>query len=283
MEGNAFQHASAPGEPTLSTPRMSEETYGHLSTIYQKRLMNAFPGSPASTLVEAPEKETYGDMDFVVGRDEPIDWHWQDVADSIGARGFIRLSRHKCTLAVPADGSKYVSKAVQYMPVHDNQSNSAVEKPSYEPAALIPKKRQASSTPVEEDSDPDNADSPLSAAAEYAHIDFEVVPQELYGWYVFYASYGDMAGLLGHIVRPLGFTITDEGLYLRHKSLDDSKSLTYVNVPDKEAMLHLSHEPDKIMQFLGLSVERYWAGFKTIEELYTWLGECRLLSREAMM
>ncbi|KAH9845626.1 hypothetical protein Tdes44962_MAKER06461 [Teratosphaeria destructans] len=282
MGGNAFQHAYAPGEPTLCTPRMSPETYGRLSTIYQKRLMDAFSGSQVTTLVEAPEKETYGDMDFVVARNAPVDWDWQDVADDIGARGFIRLSRYKCTLAVPADGSKYVSKAVQYMPMQDVHTNAAVGKP-YPPAALIPQKRQASSIPTEEGSDPDKADSLLSEAAEYAHIDIEVVSQELYGWYMFYASYGDMAGLIGHTVRQLGFTITDKGFYVRHKSLDDSKHLTYVNIPDKEGMLHLSHDPDRVMQFLGLSVERYSASFKTIEELFTWLGECRLLSREAMI
>ena len=36
------------------------------------------------------------------------------------------------------------------------------------------------------------------------------------------------------------------------------------------------------MRFLGLSVQKYEADFQTLAELYEWLGECRLLSAEAI-
>jgi hypothetical protein len=49
---------------------------------------------------------------------------------------------------------------------------------------------------------------------EYAQIDIEKVKPELLEWHTFYSSYGDMLGLLGHIVTHLGFTVNDRGFWL---------------------------------------------------------------------
>lgn len=116
----------------------------------------------------------------------------------------------------------------------------------------------------------------------YAQIDFDVVPIYLYRWHTFYASYGDMASLLGHIVHRLGFTVSNKGLWLRMVELDTSKYVPYQNISDKEGMLQLSHDPVEVMEFLGLDVEHYRRGFRTLEELYAWLGKCRMLHAEAI-
>lgn len=66
MGGLAFARAAAEGQPTLSTPRMLPETYWSFKADYLKRLQEYFPaGTRVATLTEAPEKEDYGDIDFI--------------------------------------------------------------------------------------------------------------------------------------------------------------------------------------------------------------------------
>lgn len=244
MGGSAFTQASAKGEPTISTPRMSQEVYQELRMIYMERLRSYFPESQVASLVDAPEKSDYGDMDFVVARDDLLDF--VDLANRVGARALICHHARMCTLAVSRDGSPSSKPAVQYKQVNG---------------------RHPSTTVTEE---------------QYAQIDVEVIPIHLFEWHAFYASYGDMAGLLGHMLHNLGFTVSDKGLWLRMKELDDAKKLPYTNTADRDGTVFLSHEPSAVMRFLGLSVERYEAGFKTLDELYSWLGECRLLLWDAV-
>lgn len=79
--------------------------------------------------------------------------------------------------------------------------------------------------------------------------------------------YGDLNGLLGHIVTHLGFTITDRGLWLRMKELDAAKSIERANVADDLGKMFLSSDPGAVMRFLGLSEELWQAGFATLDEL----------------
>ena len=66
------------------------------------------------------------------------------------------------------------------------------------------------------------------------------------------------------------------------KELDFSKTVKYVNIADREGLVFLSSDPRHVMEFLGLSVESFDAGFNTLDELYEWLGTCRLLSTETI-
>ena len=117
---------------------------------------------------------------------------------------------------------------------------------------------------------------------DYAQIDVEVIEPDMLEWHTLYSSYGDLAGLLGHIVHNLGFTVSDRGLWLRLPELDKSKAVSYVNIADKDGRILLSSDPDLIMRFLGLSVQGYHDGFQTVDELYEWLGKCRLISNYAI-
>lgn len=76
--------------------------------------------------------------------------------------------------------------------------------------------------------------------------------------------------------------MTDRGLWLRLKELDLSKTVNYVNIADRDGMIFLSSDPKKVIQFLGCSVQEYEAGFSTLDDLYKWLGACRLLSADAL-
>ncbi|KAK4544283.1 hypothetical protein LTR36_004493 [Oleoguttula mirabilis] len=252
MGGGAFSQASAEGQPTLSTPRMSPDVYFKLKETYTARLRSYLPpNTHLASLTEAPEKTDYGDMDFMIAHDDRI--NFTDLANHLGAVAILCPDPQTCTLAVPKDGSRSANPAVVYKQVH----------------VTGPRKLKVSAEVSEE---------------EYAQMDIETVPTQLFEWHTFYASYGDMGGLLGYIVHNLGFTVSDRGLWLRMEELDDAKRLPYpVNVADQDGRILLSHDPAQVMQFLGLRPEVYYeAGFQTLEGLYAWLGECRLLSWDAI-
>lgn len=252
MGGGAFKHASCPGEPTLTTPRLKPEQYAKLKDIYLKKLRDYFPSATIACLTEAPEKEDYGDMDILVAMDQRA--NCKAMATFLGAAGIICHSggqTQKCTLGVPIDGSPHTRPVVVYKHIDDKPGQRV----------------QMSAT---------------TSVDEYAQIDVAIIRPDVLEWYSFYSSYGDMAGLLGHIVHNLGFTVTDIGLWLRLEELDVSKKLAYVNIADRDGKLFLSSAPAVVMEFLGLSVEGYNGGFTTLDALYEWLGECRLLSPDAI-
>lgn len=253
MGGGAFAQASAPGEPTLRTPRMSPEIYRHLKTTYLTKLQEYFPTAKVTCLIEAPEKTDYGDIDFLVAVQQEVDQ--VDLARYLGAAGFISRSKgihQSLTVAVPRDGLPSATPLVIY---HHLDSNA------------LGASRKAAETMSEE---------------EYAQIDVNIIEPELLEWHLFYSSYSDMCGLLGHIVTNLGFTVSDSGLWLRLKELDDSKGVLNSGVADEEGKLFLTRDPTLIMEFLNLSVDEFQAGFNTLEGLYSWLFKCRLLSAEAL-
>ncbi|KAK3707659.1 hypothetical protein LTR37_012007 [Vermiconidia calcicola] len=238
MGGGAFMQASAQGEPTLNTPRMSPGEYRTLKQHYLTKLQQYFPTGKVVCLTEAPEKTDYGDIDIFVAVDKRV--NFIDVANYLGATGVIYHSSkkaQKCTMAVPKDLVPSSRPVVEYK--HIDMNND--------------RKPEVSSAPVSRE--------------EYAQIDVEIVHPELLEWYTFYSSYGDLVGLLGRIVKNLWFTTSDRGFWLRMKELDYSKTVD---------------DPKQVMSFLGLSVEKYDAGFRTLDEMYAWIGACRLLSVEAI-
>jgi hypothetical protein len=248
MGGNAFAHAVSAAPSTLYIPRMTPAKYRELKQLYETKLRQLLPQRKVNILKEAPEKGSYGDMDFLVeSSDEPIDW--QSLARRLGAAGLIIHSSGKvqnCSLAVPMDGS--VSPTFNIFTHKHN------------PADLLKN----------------------VTSAEYAQIDLEVVPRELFEWHSFYASYGDMSGLLGHMVHNVGFTICDKGLMLRLAALDAAKDMGVTNVPDKAGRIFLSNDPQQVLSFLGLSFDEYQQGFTTVDEFYRWLAHCTLLSKDSV-
>ena len=255
MGGNAFALASAEGHPRLETPRMTPKVYYRLKVIYTNRLRSCFPDcTNIATLTEAPEKSDYGDVDFIIScpkesASPPPDW--SALANGIGAAGFIWHGPKTASFAVPQDGSMHPERAMWYHLQSDN-----------------PQDVHRSDQPSEE---------------MYAQIDLELVNDELFDWHTFYASYGDMSSLLGHIVRNLGFTCSDRGLWLRLQELDDCKRQPIpLNIADKDGTIFLSHDKTHVMHFLNLDAEMYDKGFATRQELFEWLGKCKLIEWEAI-
>ena len=234
---------------------MDPQQYGRLKDKYLDKIRAYFPDSTVRCLVEAPEKSDHGDIDIFVTLSAEQKVDFEDLGNKIGAAGVILHSSgtvRKCTLGVAADGTSSESSVIVYQ--HNHGHGEGVRSESA--AALTTK--------------------------QYAQIDIEIVAPHLAAWFSFYSSSGDMLGLIGRIVRNLGFIVTDRGLWLRMPELDASKTMTHVNVADRDGIIFLSNDPHRVMLFLGLSVDRYEAGFETLEELYTWLGACRMLSAEVI-
>ncbi|KAK1080517.1 hypothetical protein LTR33_005477 [Friedmanniomyces endolithicus] len=242
MGGSAFAAASAHGEPTLNTPRLTQEDYTRLKAILKTSLQAFFgPNTKLDTLSEAPEKDSFGDIDFIVARDEPTDW--LALATFIGAAGLIAHHPRMRSLAIPIADTGSARPPVSHKPIP-------------------PQKLKTSPMPAK-------------TVDQYAQIDIETVPTSLYPWRTSYSSYGDLSSILGHILRPLGFKLSENGLFLRLKELEQAKSMLCHGIADHDGLLFLSCDPDKVMQFLGLSADRYEQGFATLDELYVWLGHCR--------
>lgn len=248
MGGGAFANAVASGQPTLNTPRMTPAEYTLIKETYLSRLQTYFPDCHVACLIEAPEKTSYGDMDISIGCDKPVDF--VHMASFVGAQGVIP-NPQRCTLAVPKASQAQSHSAVAYQHV---DLNRGMKVPS------------------------DNR----VTTEEYAQIDIELVPKNALPWYTFYSSYGDLNAMLGRIVTPLGFTVTDRGLWLRMKELDAAKDIERAVVADEDGKMLLSDDPNKVMQFLGLSIEAYEAGFRTLDQFYEWLGACRLIQPESI-
>ncbi len=168
MGGGAFLQAYAQGEPTLHTPRMSPEDYQRLKAKYLEKLQVLFPGSKVAALTEAPEKTDYGDIDIFIATERTVDL--AELASAIGAAGVICRSGKTATLGVHKDGTEKEGPAVVYKVKNGQISSSEI------------------------------------TTEEYAQIDIGILSPEMLEWHTFYSSYGDMIGLLGHIVTQLGFT-----------------------------------------------------------------------------
>lgn len=253
MGGGAFAQAIADGQPILNIPRMSLGDYERLKTVFATKLSSYFGLESVSCLKEAPEKQDYGDIDMTVATDQPIDW--SDVAMSIGAAAYLDRGsdiHQKCSFAVPITGANHASSPVKYMWLQGQNAN----------------KRRA---------------SPVYTEEKYAQLDLERIPPELKEWQTLYGSYGDMTGMIGHIITNFGFDLTDRGLRLRLKELDECRYPEWAHFKPaaEEGRIMLSSDPKRVMEFLGLPAERYDEGFDTVQAMFTWLASCNMLSEHS--
>lgn len=96
----------------------------------------------------------------------------------------------------------------------------------------------------------------------YAQIDVNLCRPGFLQWERLLDSHGDMWQIIGRFLRPLGLTATGKGLHVR---ISEIEALNRV-----ESMLYLTHDVGRTLEFLGLDVQRYQAGFTTRDDLYRW-------------
>lgn len=255
MGGNIFLTAAADGQPTLWTARLCQATYNQLKTTYLQRLSAQLPHADSIRVpLEAPDKSDHGDIDIIVAYNGNIDW--TQVAAGVGAVAWVDRgseSHPQCSLAVRLDGERSDHAPVKY--IKTNSHDRLPRKPSE-----------------------------VFNDECFAQIDLEQISPELQDWTAFYGSYGDLAGIFGMNVTNCGFDITSTGLRLRLQEFDDSTypKWSHFNPPRDDGRMILSTNPAQIMAFFGLNVQRYYAGFESAEEIFLWLGECRMLSESSL-
>ena len=101
----------------------------------------------------------------------------------------------------------------------------------------------------------------------YVQVDVHVCPPETFEWELFHQSHGDLWNLLGTTIRPVGLTANDHGLHLRIEEIEASDR--------RKSLVFLTKEPEAVVSFLGLDVERYGKPFGSVEEMYGFVKECR--------
>jgi len=255
MGGNVFLSCVAEGHPTLATPRMVPEMYHNFKHKYLQLLSTYFPNAHRiATAIEAPEKEDFGDIDIIIIDNEPVDW--ADVAVALGAVAWVNRgtdAKPSCSLAVHRDGSRSLYPPVKYVLMTAND----------------PLKRKPSKV-IDE--------------TKYAQIDLVRIPSNLKEWTILYSSYGDLAGILGMAVTNFGFDITEMGLRLRLQEWDDSRLVEWKDFNPRldDGKMMLSTDPKQILAFFGLNYERFNQGFRTTEEIFQWMSECRMISHHSL-
>ncbi|KAK6419323.1 hypothetical protein LTR95_017075 [Oleoguttula sp. CCFEE 5521] len=251
MGGGAFAQAEAPDAVLFHMPRMSPERYDGLRQACTERLNAYFaPAAYVIPLIDAPEKQDYGDIDFHLISTKHTDW--AAVASAIGATAFLdrgSTATQKCSFAMKLDGSPSSGPAIQYTLYH-------ASKPRQHPQATD------------------------FIEGIYAQIDVETVAPELEKWRSFHDAYGDLSGIIGYMTTKFGFSICDKGLRLRLQEFDDASKPEWSHFKPvvDEGRILLSSDVDRVLDFLGLSSAKYHADFVTMDEVFDWAKDCRMVS-----
>lgn len=255
MGGRVFSTVQADGHPTIETPRMSPSNYYHLKCVYGERLTTHFSPDTITSPPEAPGKQTYGDIDFNVASNDPLDW--AEVARGIGACAWYDRGGQKASFAIRLDGQRSSQIPVQYFKIADGSS-------------------------LGRETSPESSDEISNET--YAQLDLDRIDPALKEWATLYYSYGDAAAILGNAVTNLGFDLTDKGLRLRLQELDEAKQgeLEYLKPAKEDGIMMLSSDPLKVMEFFGLSTDRHSEGFTNEEELFQWLSECPATTEQCL-
>lgn len=111
----------------------------------------------------------------------------------------------------------------------------------------------------------------------YVQVDVELAPgddtpdaAELFEWTRFMKGDSDLLQIIGILHRSLGITCNDQGLHVRVEQIEPYNR--------KKALLFLTRDPDKAMDFLGLDVAKHKAGFKNETEVFDWTTGGRFFS-----
>ncbi|KAK7541525.1 hypothetical protein IWX49DRAFT_180513 [Phyllosticta citricarpa] len=112
-------------------------------------------------------------------------------------------------------------------------------------------------------------------AGAIVQLDVQLCPQGYLRWQQFQASNGDLGQIIGVIIRSMGLTATDKGLFVRIAEIESSDK--------KASMIYLTHDPDTHIEFLGLDGQKLREGFDSEEDLFHWVAGCRFLNRQSII
>ncbi|ETW81566.1 hypothetical protein HETIRDRAFT_316994 [Heterobasidion irregulare TC 32-1] len=242
MGGNALTHLL----PAASFPRLPHHIYAAIKAHLHDRLAPLY--ERVATPREAPEKLDYGDVDFIVVCPKKPDITHEDVRIALGAGASIQ--GRTSNFAVPL--SRYTDEVMG-----NTQRGGQREH------------------------------------EEYVQVDVHVcaeVPQ--FERVVFFHGYGDLGMIIGCLARSVGLHLGDHGLkvsytrrYIALQSIAGPEyALLWVQInsqdlaPTTSPAFPLSASFDRILMFLGLSLDRWSAGLSTREEAFEWVATSRFYS-----
>ncbi|EMD92423.1 hypothetical protein COCC4DRAFT_162552 [Bipolaris maydis ATCC 48331] len=95
---------------------------------------------------------------------------------------------------------------------------------------------------------------------------------ELFEWTRFVKSDSDLLQIIGVSHRPLGLVCNDQGLHVRVQEIEPYNK--------KKALLFLTRSPEEALEFYGLDVAKYQAGFTDEKDLFDWACSGRFFACE---
>ncbi|KAJ4155848.1 hypothetical protein LMH87_001074 [Akanthomyces muscarius] len=110
----------------------------------------------------------------------------------------------------------------------------------------------------------------------YIQVDVRISPSlESHRWMLFKHAHGDIWNLVGSLVRPYGLTIDDTGMFIRIPEVEA--------VYKARAKVHLTSDPDRVLDFLGLprtgDYARIWVDepFVDLDAMFEYVTHCRMM------
>ena len=105
-------------------------------------------------------------------------------------------------------------------------------------------------------------------------VDLVFTKSSLYNYSLNYYSFNDLGGLIGRLTR---------GLNLKHGSNGLSYVLYNENKTKKLGDFLLTADHDRTLEIMGLSIERFKQGFKTLEEIFEYVTSSKYFGLSAFV
>ncbi|KAI1434459.1 hypothetical protein GGR50DRAFT_695107 [Xylaria sp. CBS 124048] len=235
MGGLAF--SSGPG--AVATPRMKPEVYVAMRDRCMEKLRDLF--ELVASPLEGPAKTTFGDVDLFVALER------KDISPPSGNDSADNASRPL------KQAISDVLGAMKWKSEHVSEMTAAVPWPedfAFEDNAL-------------QDRSPVNGTRPQGVQVD-VHICETVDHLQ---WMLFKYAHGDIWNILGSVIRPIGLTIDDMGLYIRIPEIEPFNK--------KQAKILLSKDPGEVLRFLDLDNTQWEVPFESQEAIFEYATTCR--------
>lgn len=232
MGGSAF--------PKLATPRMEPDLYFATKLRISNILKQHF--AHVGTPVEAPGKEDYGDVDFVVC--EPL---LEPEAPTDEQPSKKHAPKFKTEVIAAMVGAKH------------SKRNGSFDSWSFAIPWPVAESQLSEST------------APTSSAGgrqRYIQVDVNILSKiEDFNWMQFDHAHGDLNMIITLSVRRKSLRLSEKGFFVLIPEIaQDSPKLAEVLI---------TKDPVLVLQFLGLDAARFWQPFPSWDDVMDYAAQCR--------
>jgi hypothetical protein len=225
---------------------MPLEVYSQVLSQTQEKLCKLF--AYVDSPIEAPGKESYGDVDILVFGAQGLPAVEQSEAGN--------ANRHEAALKLAA-----VLGAKDWIAVKGN--------PTMNFAVPWPSNGGRGSETSDVDVIMDGGGELELGLGKYVQVDVKLCDSLAdFQWELFHEAHGDLWNILGTTIRKYGLTVNNVGMHLRIPEIEANDR--------KKSMVFLSSEPDAILRFLGLDKEKWWKPFGSLEGMFLYAAGCRM-------